>query len=161
MVVVVTNLRQLRFPSWGPQLIAAALTIVGLLPLLVRLPRVAVVACFDAGHPLYSWVPTTEVGGAVHCLTAPAPVVSWTLMVASTLLVHVVLVPMALLAVVLLLSGARWLAGAGRRLLATVLAWFDGLVVNWWRPAPLPAPVLVAGAGWARANPLRGPPAFS
>lgn len=151
--------RPLRFPGWGTQVIAAALAITLLVPLLQRLPRVAVVACFDAGHPLYTLVPTT--GGGAHCLTAPAPVVGWTLMVAATLLVHLVLMPMALLAAILLLRGARWVAGAGRRLLASLVARLDGLVVAWWRPAPLPVPVPVAGPGWARANPRRGPPALS
>ena len=151
--------RPLRFPGWGTQLISVLLAITVVVPLLQRLPKLAVVACFDAGHPLYSLVPTTADGA--HCVTAPTPVVGWTLMVAATLLIHLVLMPAALLAVVLLLRGARWVAGAGRRLLAAALAQLDDLVVVWWRPAPAPAAIRVTDPARARANPRRGPPALS
>lgn len=153
--------RPLRFPGWGARLVAALLAITVVAPLVQRLPRVALVACFDAGHPLYAWVSTVEPAGAVNCLTAPAPVVSWTLMIAATLLLHLVLMPAALLAVVLLLRGARWVADAGRRLMAALIAWFEDLVVVWWRPAPVPVPVRTSDPGWVRANPRRGPPARS
>ncbi len=153
--------RPLRLPAWGPYLVVAAIMTAGLLPLLDRLPRVAVVACFDAGHPLYSLVPSTEPAGAVHCVTAPAPVVSWTLMVAATLVVQLILTPAALLAALLMLRGLRRLAGFGRQLLAVALARFEGVVIAWPRPEPLPVPVLATGPGWARVNPRRGPPTLS
>lgn len=151
--------RPLRIPGWGTPLLSALLAIAMVAPLLERLPKVAVVACFEAGHPLYTWVPTTD--GGAHCLTAPAPVVGWTLMVAATLLIHLVLIPAALLTAVLLLRGARLLVDAGRRLLAAVLAQLDDLVVVWWRPAPVPVPVPITASARSRANPRRGPPAFS
>ena len=149
----------MRLPAWGPHLVAAALAVAALLPLLGRLPRVAVVACFEAGHPLYSLVPSTEPAGAVHCVTAPEPVVSWTLMVAATLVVQFVLMPSALLAAMLLLRGMRRLAGFGRGLLAAALARLEGALVNAWpQPAPVPVPVHATRPGWARVNPRRGPP---
>ncbi|MFT4294177.1 MAG: hypothetical protein QM582_02060 [Micropruina sp.] len=152
-------LQRLRLPSWGPYVAVAALAMAGLLPLLARLPKVAVVACFDAGHPLYTLVPSS---GAVHCVTAPAPVVNWTLMVAAALLVHLVLVPAALLAAGVLLAGARRLVGIGRGVLAAALAWLDGVTVPAWpQPAPAPVPVLATRPGWSRVNPRRGPPTLS
>ncbi|MFT4226676.1 hypothetical protein [Micropruina sp.] len=154
--------RRLRLPMWGPHLIVAALITAALLPLLDRLPRVAVVACFDAGHPLYSLVPSTEPAGAIHCVSAPAPVVSWTLMVASTLVVHLVLTPAALVAAALLLSGAQRLIGIGRGVLVAALAWLEGVaVLAWPQPAPVPVPVVAARPGWNRVNPRRGPPTLS
>lgn len=158
-VVAVSILRRpLRLPMWGPYLVAAALAMAALLPMFERLPRVAVVACFDAGHPLYSLVPSAEPAGAVHCVTAPAPVVSWTLMVAATLVVQLILAPAALLAALLMLRGMRRLAGFGRQLLAVALAWFEGVVIAWPRPEPVPVPVFATRPGWARVNPRRGPP---
>lgn len=133
-----------------------------LLPLLDRLPRVAVVACFDAGHPLYSLVPSTGPAGAVHCVSAPAPVVSWTVMVAAALVVQLVLTPAALLAVALLLTGARRLIGIGRGILLAALAWLEGVAVLVWpQLAPVPVRVVAARPGWSRVNPRRGPPTLS
>ncbi|HSK33082.1 MAG TPA: hypothetical protein VK903_06325, partial [Propionicimonas sp.] len=80
--------RQLPRPGIGSRIAAAVLTIAGLVPLLTRLPKVAVVACFDAGHPLYQWVPNAPFTGTAHCLTAPAPAVTWTLMIAATRMVQ-------------------------------------------------------------------------
>ncbi len=159
IVVAVSILRRpLRLPAWGSYLVAAALAVAALLPVLVRLPRVAVVACFDPGHPLYSLVPSVEPAGAVHCVTAPAPVVSWTLMVAATLLIQLVVMPAALLAAMLMLRAARRLAGFGRRLLAVALSRLDGVLPTWPRPAPVPVRVVATRPGWSRANPRRGPP---
>ncbi len=153
---------RLRPSAWGPYSVVAALTVAALLPLLDRLPRVAVVACFDAGHPLYTVVATTEPAGVVHCVSAPAPVVSWTLMVAATLLMQLVLAPAALLAVAVLLAGAQRLIGVGRGILVAALARLEGIaVLAWPQPAPVPIPVLATRPGWNRANPRRGPPAFS
>ncbi len=133
-----------------------------LLPLLDRLPRVAVVACFDAGHPLYSLVPSTEPAGAVHCVSAPAPVVSWTVMVAAALVVQLVLTPTALLAAALLLTGARRLVGIGRGILVAALAWLEGVAVLVWpQLARVPVPVVATRSGWSRVNPRRGPPTLS
>ncbi|MFT4216858.1 MAG: hypothetical protein QM619_06690 [Micropruina sp.] len=98
-----SSVRQLHLPVWGPYLLVAALAMAALLPLFSRLPKVAVVACFDPSHLLYSLVPSSEPAGAVHCVSAPARVVSWTLLVAATLVVQLVLVPAALLAATLIL----------------------------------------------------------
>lgn len=147
--------RLLRLPSWTSRVVALLLTVAALLPLLRQLPAVAVVTCFEPGHPLYSLVPSVE---SVHCITAPATVVSWTLMVGATLAVQLVLLPLALLGAGLLLRGARELAGFGRRLLALVFAWLDGVAQLGWRPAPVPVRVGAATRGWSRTNPRRGPP---
>ena len=147
----------MRSAPWASHVLAALITLVALVPTLARLPRVAVVACFDAGHPLYT-LTENHSAAAANCVTAPAPVVTWTLMVAATLLVHAVLLPAALLAAGLLLRGARQLVESGRRMLALVLGRLSGIVVESWPAAPVPAPVPVTSPAHRRINPRRGPP---
>lgn len=152
--------RLLRVPRWG-QLAAAVCTLLALVPVLARLPRVAVTACFDASHPLYTLVPSTAVGMPVTCVTAPEPVVTWTLMVAATLVVHLVLMPVALAAALVLLTGVRRLVAFGGRLLAVALAFVAAIVDVPWLLAPAVAPVFVTAPAHARVNPHRGPPVLS
>ena len=162
MVDQVNHWRQLlRWPPWASQALAAAIRLVALLPLLSRLPRVAVVACLDAAHPLYALVPTTHTVVPVNCVTAPETVVTWTLMLGAALLVHAVLMPLALVAGVVLMRGARRLAEMGRRLLAVVLRGAATVVYLWWRPVPAPIPVRVPSPAHTRINPRRGPPVLS
>lgn len=130
-------------------------TVIALLPLVSRLPKVAVVACFEVGHPLYQWVPNTAGG---HCVTAPATVVGWTLMVAVTLLVQLVLLPFILTAAAYLLRGARRLARSAGEALAAALVQLSELVVPAQRPGLVPVRVDRRGPGLARENPRRGPP---
>lgn len=157
IVDTVTARRVMRSAPWASRVLAALITLVAVLPLLARLPRVAVVACFDAGHPLYT-LTETHAGIAANCVTAPAPVVTWTLMVAATLLVHALLLPAALLAAGLLLRGARHLVDSGRRLLAVVLGRLRAIVVVSWPAAPVLVPVTVTRPAYGRTNPRRGPP---
>lgn len=141
----------------GPYLLVAALMTAGLLPVLERLPKVAVVACLDAGHPLYTLVAASGPDG-VRCVTAPQPIVTWTVMVAAALVVQLVLAPAALLAAAVVLSTARRLIGIGRDILAAAFVRLDVVVPAWPQPAPVPVPVLGAQPGWGRVNPHRGPP---
>ncbi|MFT3862483.1 hypothetical protein [Micropruina sp.] len=151
--------RLLRSSRWASHLIAASLTLVALLPLLARLPRVAVVACFDTAHPLYTLVETHAAGNPANCVTAPAPVVTWTLMVAATLLVQAVLLPAGLFAAAVLLRHAHRLAEAGRQLLALIFGRLATLVVVVsWPAAPAPIPVAGSTPAHRRSNPRRGPP---
>lgn len=136
-------------------------TLLGLLPLLQRLPRVSVVACFDPGHPLYQWVPSTAFGGGVHCVSAPAPVVSWTLMVAATLLVQLLLLPLLVAAGALLVRGARRLADSADRFLAVVLDLLRAPLAPQRQPVPLRVRVDRGDTGRSRENPRRGPPSPS
>lgn len=145
-------------PGIGARLVAAAVTVAGLLPLLLRLPRVAVVACFDAGHPLYEWVPQTNFTGAAHCVTAPAPVVGWTLMIASTLLVQALLLPLILGFGAVLVRGHRRLLRAAGTALTQVLVGLTELLVPGKRPVPVYVRARHAEDGRSRANPRRGPP---
>lgn len=148
----------LRRPRAGARLVAAIATVAALLPLLARLPRVSVVACFDSAHPLYQWVPTTGLS-TVHCVSAPAPVVSWTLMIAATLIVQLLLLPAILIASGILVRGARRLARNARRTLAGLLRGLDALLLPEPRPCPVPVTVRVPRAPLLRDNPRRGPPA--
>jgi hypothetical protein len=141
--------------------VAGALTILGLLPLLLRLPKVNVVACFDAGHPLYEWVPTVGFSGDVHCVSAPTPVVSWTLMIAATLAVQLLLLPLLLTAGALLVRGALRLAASAHRVLAAALFELSALVTPQARPVPVPVRVRYQGSARSRENPRRGPPSRS
>ena len=134
------------------------LTLAALVPLLTRLPKVAVVACFDAGHPLYAWVPEAPFTGTAHCLTAPTPAVTWTLMIAATLVVQLLALPLVLGFGAVLVRGAGKLAhSAGQALTRALIALSDVLL-----PARRPVPVYVRvrsnDSGWSRANPRRGPP---
>jgi hypothetical protein len=129
-----------------------------MVPLLLRLPKVSVVACFDAGHPLYEWIPTSGFAGDVHCMSAPAPVVSWTLMIAATLLVQLVLLPFLVAAGALLLRGARRLAATAIAILAAALVELVALLVPERRPVPVRVRVDYSDALRSRENPRRGPP---
>lgn len=152
------NLRQwLRRPSVGVRALAAVFTVAALLPLLARLPKVAVVACFEAGHPLYQWVPITEFGGG--CVTTSASVVGWTLMVAATLLVQLVLLPFILTAAAFLVRSARRLARSASQALVAALVQLSELFVPDQRPGLVPVPISRSGPGLSRENPRRGPPA--
>ena len=152
-------LRQLLTrPRIGSRIAAAVLTAAGLVPLLTRLPKVAVVACFDAGHPLYAWVPDGPFTGTAHCLSAPAPTVGWTLIIAATLVVQVLALPLILGLGAALVRGARHLAYAARRALNLALV---GLTEPWLparRQVAAPVRVRSFAADWPRANPRRGPP---
>ena len=155
----VTTFRQwvLR-PRFGARLAAGVATVLGLLPVLLSLPKVSVVACFDSGHALYEWVPRTELAGAVHCVTAPAPMVSWTLMIGATLLVQLLVLPLLLAAGAILLRGARdWAHSAGRAL-AVAFVQLTELLTPAERPALAYLPVTSRDVGWPSANPRRGPP---
>nr|WP_300143619.1 hypothetical protein [Propionicimonas sp.] len=156
-----TARRWLPRPGIGARVAAGALTIVGLLPLLLRLPKVSVVACFDAGHPLYEWVATTGFSGDVHCVSAPTPAVSWTLMIAATLLVQLLLLPLLITAGALLVRGALRLATSAHRALAAALVELSALVVPQARPVPVPVRVRYQSAARSRENPRRGPPSRS
>jgi hypothetical protein len=134
------------------------LTLAFLLPLLARLPKVAVVACFDAGHPLYQWVPDAPFTGTTHCLTAPAPAVTWTLMIAATLVVQLLLLPFLLGLVAVLVRGASKLSYAAGQALTRALVGLSALVLPARRPALVPIRVHSDEATWSRANLRRGPP---
>ena len=128
------------------------------MPLLATLPKVAVVACFDAGHPLYEWVPEAPFTGTAHCLTGPTPAVTWTLMVAATLLVQLLALPLVLgLGAVLVQAARRLVYSAGQALTRAFIALSDVLL-----PARRPVPVYVRVRSddsiWPRANQRRGPP---
>ena len=131
------------------------LTVLALVPPLLRLPRVSVVACFDSGHPLYQWIPNTS--GAA-CVSAPTPVVSWTLVIAATLLVQLVLLPALILAGALLVRGSRRLSAATGRVLSAALVQLSGLVVPQRQPAPVRIQTGYPGVIRTRENPRRGPP---
>lgn len=154
------SLRQwLRRPMLGSRLLAAVATVAALVPVLTGLPRVAVVACFDAAHPLYSLVPAEF--GELHCLTAPAPVVAWTLMVGSTLLVQALLLPLILTVGVVGLRALRRFGLSAKRRLALVLGELGELVVPQRRPVPVRVRVQHRDLHAARVNPRRGPPSCS
>ena len=133
-------------------------TLLGLAPLLQRLPRVSVVACFDAGHPLYQWVPSTTFDGGVHCVSAPAPVVSWTLMVAATLLVQLLLLPPLVAAGALLVRGGRRLADSADRILAAVFEVLRSPFAAHRQPVPVRVRRDACDGPRSRENPHRGPP---
>lgn len=145
-------------PGIGSRIAAAVLTVAGLVPALARLPKVAVVACFDAGHPLYQWVPEAPFTGTAHCLTAPAPAVTWTLMIAATFVVQVLALPLVLGLGAVLVRGARHLAYAAGQALTQALLGLSELLVPSGRPVPVYIRVRADAADWSRANPRRGPP---
>ncbi len=145
-------------PGLRSRAAAGVLTILALVPALLRLPRVSVVACFDSGHPLYEWVPTASFTGDAHCVSAPTPVVSWTLMIAATLLVQLLLLPLLLTAGGLLVRGARRAAAAAHRALASALLQLSVLLVPEQRLIPVRVRAPYPGADGSRANPRRGPP---
>lgn len=152
-------LRQLLTrPRIGSRIAAAALTIVGLVPVLASLPKVAVVACFDVGHPLYQWVPAAPFSGTAHCLSAPAPAVTWTLMIAATLVVQLLALPLLLGVGAVLVRALRHLAHTARTALALALAGVSEVLVPARRPIPVYLPVRSGDADWSRANLRRGPP---
>lgn len=148
----------LRRPGTGARLIAAALTVAGLVPMLARLPKVAVMACFGAGHPLYQLVPQTGFVGTEHCLTAPAPVLGWTLMIASTFLVQLFGLPLVLTACALLVRGGRRLGHAAGKALTRVLGSLSDLLVPEQVLLPIPVAVRYRESGLSLENPRRGPP---
>ena len=131
-------------------------TIAALWPVLVNLPRVSLVACFDAAHPLYSLVPAEF--GELHCLSAPAPVVAWTLMVGATLLVQLLFLPMVLAAGLVGGRALQRLSRSAKRQLALVLVELGEIVVPQGRPAPVRVRAAYSDVRRARVNPHRGPP---
>ena len=150
--------QQLLRPGIGSRIAAAVLTVAALVPLLARLPKVAVIACFDAGHPLYEWVPDAPFTGTAHCLTAPAPAVTWTLMVAATLVVQLLALPLVLGLGAFLVRGARHLVHAAGQALTRALIALSDVLLPARRPVPVYVRVRSNDAGWSRANPRRGPP---
>lgn len=139
-------------------MLAALLTVVALVPALLRLPKVSVVACFDSAHPLYQWVPSTDFAAGVHCVSAPAPVVSWTLMVGATLMVQLVLLPLLLVVGGVLLRAARRLATLVDRVLAAALIQLGALFVPGRQPVAVPVRTRPFDVLPTRENPRRGPP---
>jgi hypothetical protein len=133
-------------------------TLLAVVPLLLRLPKVSVVACFESGHPLYQWVATTQFAGDVHCVSAPAPVVGWTLMIAATLLVQVLLLPLLMTAAALLVRGARRVVEGADRVLAAVLVVLEALFVPEREPVRVPVRSRYRGVVRTGENPRRGPP---
>ncbi len=150
--------RRLSRPGLPARAVAVALTLLGVLPALLRLPKVSVVACFDVGHPLYQWVPSQELASGVHCVSAPTPIVSWTLMVAATLLVQLILLPLLLTAGAFLVRSARHWAASADRVLAAVLLQLAALFVPEQQPVPVPVRARYHGTVRTRENPRRGPP---
>ncbi|MGC3992736.1 MAG: hypothetical protein QM779_01165 [Propionicimonas sp.] len=150
---------RLLCPGLRTRLAAAVLTILGLLPVLQHLPKVSVVACFEAGHPLYQLVATTEFVGGSHCVSAPTTVVSWTLMVGASLVVQLALLPLLLTVGTLLLRAAGRLAASADRVLAAALVRLAALLVPAQQPLPAYVRTPYRGSGRTRANPRRGPPA--
>ena len=148
----------LNRPRIGSRVAAAVATILGLIPVLSTLPKVTVVACFDAGHALYEWVPTTPFTGLSHCVTAPAPAVGWTLMIAATLVVQLLALPLILGIGAFLLRASRRLVHAAGKALTQALVVLSELLVPGPRPVPVYVRVRDDVAGWSRANPRRGPP---
>ncbi|MGV8910188.1 MAG: hypothetical protein ACOH1Y_14500 [Propionicimonas sp.] len=148
----------LNRPRIGSRAAAAVVTVLGLIPILARLPKVTVVACFDTGHPLYQWVPDTPFTGLAHCVTAPAPAVGWTLMIAATLVVQLLALPLMLAFGALLLRASRRLVYAAGKALTRALVVLSEVLVAGPRPAPVYVRVRDDGGGWSRANPRRGPP---
>lgn len=142
-------------PGLRVRLAAGLFTMAALLPILLRLPRVSVVACFDSGHGLYQWVPNIS-GGS--CVSAPTAVVGWTLMIASTLLVQLLLLPLLLTAGVLLVRVARHGVARIDQALLAVLRRLAQLFVPQPRPIPIPIRTHYRNGPTLRENPHRGPP---
>lgn len=142
-------------PGIRARLAAGFTTIAVLLPLLLRLPRVSVVACFDTSHGLYQWVPAL---GESTCISAPTPVVSWTLMIAATLLVQLLLLPLLLTAGALLLQAARRGVSRVDQALLAALGQLASLIVPTARPVPIPVRTRFDGSRVPPENPRRGPP---
>lgn len=156
IVPLVQNARQLLpRPGVRTRFAAGLITLLALVPVLLRLPRVNVVACFDGALPLYQWVPNTS-GPA--CVSAPTPVVSWTLIIAATLLVQLVLLPLLALAVVLLLRASRRLAASAGRVLRAALVTLGELVLPRRQPVPVRVEARYRGVARTQGNPHRGPP---
>ncbi|HEY3337918.1 MAG TPA: hypothetical protein VGK18_05410 [Propionicimonas sp.] len=152
-------LRQLlKRPGIGSRIAAAVLTVAAVVPLLARLPKVAVVACFDAGHPLYEWVPDAPFTGTAHCLTAPTPAVTWTLMIAATLVVQLLALPLVLGLGALLVRAARNLVHSAGQALTRALVALSDVLLPARRPVPVRVRVRSDDAVRSRANPRRGPP---
>jgi hypothetical protein len=145
-------------PGSGSRIAAAGRTLAGLVPLLTRLPTVAGVAWFDAGHPLYEWVPDAPFTGTAHCLTTPTPAVTWTLMIAATLVVQLLALPVVLGLGALLVRGARHLVHTAGQALTRALVALTDVLLPARRPVPVYIRVRSNDAGWSRANPRRGPP---
>ena len=153
----VSSARQwLARPGLGSRTFAALATIAALWPVLASLPRVSLVACFDATHPLYSLVPAEF--GELHCLSAPAPVVAWTLMIGATLLVQVLVLPLVLAAGVVAGRALQRLGRSARRQLALVLVELGEIVVPQRRPVAVRVRADRHDVRYARVNPRRGPP---
>ena len=159
IVAGVKALRQLlKRPGIGSRIAAAVLTVAALLPLLTRLPKVAVVACFDAGHPLYAWVPAAPFTGTAHCLTGPTPAVTWTLMIAATLVVQLLALPLVRgLGATFGRSAVKLAHSLGQALTRALIALSEVLLPA-DRRVPVPVRVRSDDSGWSRANPRRGPP---
>ncbi|CAL8974279.1 hypothetical protein PROP_01384 [Propionicimonas sp. T2.31MG-18] len=157
----------MHLPAWLPRpglrsrVAAGVVTLLALVPALLRLPKVSVVACFETGHPLYQWVPSSDFTGGAHCVSAPTTVVSWTLMVAATLVVQLLLLPVLLAVGALLVRGARAVAASAHRILAGALVQLVALLVPEQRPVPVRVRADYRGLDRSRANPRRGPPSRS
>jgi len=159
MVSFVLSARQ-RLPRPGvrTRIVVGLLTVLALVPVLLRLPRVSVVACFGTGQPLYQWIPNLESGAAPQCVSAPTPVVSWTLVIAATLLVQLVLLPLLILAGAVLVRGSLRLIGSADRILLTALVQLAELVAPRRRLAPVPVRTSRPRDVVAGVNRRRGPP---
>ena len=149
---------RLRRPDGTVAVLASAvIAVLALLPALLSLPRVAVIACFEAGHPLYTLTPQTA---AVDCVSAPGPVIGWVLMIAGTVLVHLLVLPVLLAASgVLARLLLRVIAAVRRTLLLTLMAPTVPVFAVSRLDADGPAARVVADV-LHRAQPRRGPPSL-
>ena len=103
-------------------------------------------------------MPSAPLAGTAHCLTAPAPTFGWTLVIAATLVVQVLALPLLLGVGAALVRGARKLAYAARRALNLALVGLTELRFPARRQVAVPVRVRGFAADWPRANPRRGPP---
>lgn len=132
--------------------IAALLTVGVMIALLRRLP-VAVVICFDPEQPLYSWIPG-------HCFAAPGTTIGGTLMIAATLAVQLVLLPLLLAALALIAARVRRVRTRMRLLVRALCAGPVLLVLPAGGEFVAPEPA-VCGPVPAPRHPRRGPPAYA
>ena len=139
------------------QLASAALAVVALLPVLLRLPRVAVIACFESGHPLYT---LTAQRAPFDCVAAPGPVIGWVLMVAGAVLIHLLVLPVLAAGIGLLARGLLGVIAAMRRTLVLAFGVPALPVLLSVRLDADREPAYAVADVPHRTNPRRGPPSL-